>query len=166
MTDPVIPNPIKQSQLQTGLSPQTNQQPKGQTKGGMQGPVEIIRASAQKEIPGSDPEQIVKQIAVLVQRKTIQLLQLGNTVFVIYPQQDGSVEFHTFTTEDPQTLAQRYKMGANSLKQMGFKKAVTYATSPAFVKIARQTGLPVQISQSMQKIGNKTRKAYRFEVNL
>jgi hypothetical protein len=132
----------------------------------MQGPVEIIRASAQKEIPGSDPEALIRQVGFLVQKGIVKLLQIGNTVILISPQSNGTAEFHTFTIEDPEALVQRYKATANSLKQMGFKKAVTYATSPAFVKIAKQTGLPVQISQSMQKIGNQMRKAYKFEVNL
>jgi hypothetical protein len=78
----------------------------------------------------------------------------------------GVAEFHTFTIEDPHVLAQRYAAGAKSLKQMGFKRAQSYSQSPAFVRIARQTGLPVRIKPDMQKIGNKMRRAYKFEVDL
>jgi hypothetical protein len=159
VAEAALPNPIKQSQIETGLSPRASAP-------AFKSPIDIIRTSAQKENPGVNADLILKQVAMLVQSKKIKLLQLGNTVFLIYPQPDGVAEIHTFTIEGPQELAQRYKAGANSLKQMGFKKAVSYATSPAFVRIAQQTGLPVQIKQDLQRIGGKARKAYKFEVTL
>ena len=96
----------------------------------------------------------------------IQLLQIGNTVFMLKPLPDGTVEFHTFTIESIDDLVKRYQAGINTLKEMGFKKAVSYAQSPAFVKIAQQTGLPVQVSQSQTMMGDKMVPAYKFEVNL
>ena len=128
--------------------------------------VEIIRQSAKNEDPNIDIERVIQNLGYMVKQKMVQLLQLGNTVFLLKPQADGSVEFHTFTVEPPSELVKRYKAGINSLKQMGFKKAVSYATSPAFVKIAEQTGLPVRVTQSQQVIGNKAVPAYRFEVDI
>jgi hypothetical protein len=49
---------------------------------------------------------------------------------------------------------------------MGYKKVISYATSPAFVKIAEQTGLPIRVTQSQQVLGNKAVPAYRFEVDI
>jgi hypothetical protein len=49
---------------------------------------------------------------------------------------------------------------------MGFKKAFSYATSPAFVKIAEQTGLPVRTSQTQTMMGDQMVPAYRFEVDI
>ena len=109
---------------------------------------------------------MLKQVALLVQQKKITLLQIHNTVFLITPQPGGVAEFHTFTIEDPQKLVDRYKAGANSLKQMGFKKAVSYAQSPAFVKIAQSSGLPVRISKEQHRIGNVARPSYKFEMDL
>lgn len=145
-----------------------NPSPQGnpETKGGLKSPIEIIKTSGQRETPGSDPIALVRQVDFLVQKGVVKLLQLGNTVFVIYPQPNGTAEFHTFTIEDPQTLVQRYKVAARSLKQMGFKKAVSFASSPAFVKMAKATGLPVKISHDVQKYGNKARQAYKFEIDL
>lgn len=128
--------------------------------------VEIIRQSAKNEDPSVDVERIIQNLGYMVKTKMVQLLQIGNTVFLLKPQADGSVEFHTFTVESPSELVKRYKAGINSLKQMGFKKATSYATSPAFVKIAEQTGLPVRITQSQQIIGNKAVPAYKFEVDI
>lgn len=124
------------------------------------GPVEIIQQSAAKE--GSNPQQLVAQLGELIKRKAVQLLQLGNTVFLLRPQPNGVVELHTFTIESPEKLVQRYKASANSLKQMGFKKVVSYASSPAFVRIARSTGLPIKIGQTAGPQG----QMYTFELDL
>jgi hypothetical protein len=124
------------------------------------GPVEIIQRSAAKE--GANAQQLIAQLGALIQRKVVQLLQLGDTVFLLRPQPNGVVEFHTFTVEDPQKLIARYKAGVNSLKQMGFKKATTYAQSPAFVRIAKSTGLPIRIGQTTGPKGSM----YTFEMDL
>jgi hypothetical protein len=43
---------------------------------------------------------------------------------------------------------------------------VTYSESPAFVKMAKQTGLPVQISQGHQTIGGQKKPVYQFMLSL
>ena len=126
---------------------------------------EIIKQSAEKEI-GGNADQIVNTLSQMVQQKKVQLLQIGNTVFSIIPKGGQTAEFHTFTVEDPEKLVDRFKAGANSLKQMGFKQAVTYSESPAFVKMAKQTGLPVQISQGHQTIGGQKKPVYQFMLSL
>lgn len=165
MVQNVLPNPIKQADLQSF----STHAPKGQGQqgGGVKSPLDIIRDSARKEMPpGSDIEMLIRQVATLIQKQAVKLLQLGNTVFLLYPKNDGSVEFHTFTVENPQELIQRYKSAANSLKQMGFKKAISYAQSPAFVKIAQSTGLPVKVSQTARRTGQQMQPVYQFEVDL
>ena len=166
MAQPTIPNPIKASSLQTGLTPKAPAAPKKPEQKKQVSSTEIIQQSIRKEQPGADVNRIMQTIAYMMQRKMIQLLQLGNTVFLLQPKEPGTVEFHTFTIESPQDLVKRYQAGLNSLKQMGFKKAVSFAQSPAFVKIAEQTGLPVQVSQSQMMMGNQMVPAYRFEVNI
>jgi hypothetical protein len=126
---------------------------------------EIIKQSAEKEL-GGNADQIVNALSQMVQQKKVQLLQIGNTVFTIIPKGGQTAEFHTFTIEDPEKLVDRFKAGANSLKQMGFKQAVTYSESPAFVKMAKQTGLPVQISQGQQTIGGQNKPVYQFMLSL
>ena len=127
---------------------------------------EIIQKSAENEAPGTDMTRFMQTLGYMVEKKMVQLLQIGNTVFMLKPQGDGSVEFHTFTIENPSDLVERYKAGINSLKEMGFKKAFSYATSPAFVKIAEQTGLPVRTSQTQTMQGDQMVPAYRFEVDI
>jgi hypothetical protein len=140
-------------------------------KGGSQRQVssaEIIQQSTQREAPNQDMNRFMQTLGYMIQTKMVQLLQIGNTVFMLkpIPQQPGTVEFHTFTIESPQVLVQRYQAGLNSLRQMGYKKATTYATSPAFVRIAEQTGLPVKVTQSQQVMGDKAVPAYKFEVDI
>jgi len=166
MAQPTIPNPIKASSLQTGLTPKAPAAPKKTDQKKQVSSTEIIQQSVAKEQPGADVNRIMQTIAYMMQRKMIQLIQIGNTVFMLQPKEAGTVEFHTFTVEGLDDLVKRYQSGINTLKQMGFKKAISYAQSPAFVKIAQQTGLPVQISQSQMMMGNKMVPAYKFEVNL
>lgn len=123
---------------------------------------EIIQKSIAQEDPNLDINRALQTIAYMMQEKMIQLLQIGNTVFMLKPLDDGVVEFHTFTIEPINDLILRYRAGINSLKEMGFKKAITYSESPAFVKIAQQTGLPVNISQEKTDKG----MTYKFEVDL
>jgi len=166
MAEPAIPNPIKSSKSETGLTPKAPPKPKQKTQQKQISSSQIIQQSAQKEAPGTDMNRFMQTLAYMMQRKMVQLLQIGNTVFLLKPLQDGTVEFHTFTIESVDDLVLRYKAGINTLKQMGFKKAVSYAQSPAFVKIAQQTGLPVRVSQSQTMMGDKMVPAYKFEVDL
>ena len=159
MPDPMIGKPEK---VQMGKL----KAPKSEAPAKQMTSAEIIEKSAQKEAPGTDMKRFMQTLAYMVQRKMVQLLQIGNTVFMLKPQNDGSVEFHTFTVESPQELVKRYQAGINSLKQMGYKKAYSYATSPAFVKIAEQSGLPVKVTQSQTMQGNQMVPAYRFEVDV
>jgi hypothetical protein len=167
MDDPIIPSPIKQSQLQSFPHAQHKNPVGGQEATKPRTSTDIIRDSLRHELPpGSDVESYLKVVGMLVQRKAVQLLQLGNTVFMLTPKGPGAVEFHTFTTENPQNLVARYKSAINSLKQMGIKKAYSYASSPAFVRIAQSTGVPVKVSQTTKDVGGKMMPVYQFEVDL
>lgn len=168
MAEPMVPNPIRAKDL-AAVSPQKKPNSQAQApKMNLKTSAEIIEQSAKREAPGTDINKFMNTVGAMVQRKMIQLLQIGNTVFMLkpLPDQPGTVEFHTFTIESPQDLVKRYQAGINSVRQMGFKKAVSYATSPAFVKIAEQTGLPVRTSQSQTMIGGKMVPAYKFEVDV
>lgn len=123
---------------------------------------QIIQQSVKQEQPDADINLVLHVLADKVQKKEIKLLQIGNTVFMLKPLDDQTVEFHTFTIEPISDLILRYRAGINTLKEMGFKKAISYSESPAFVKIAQQTGLPVRVSQEKTDKG----VTYKFEVDL
>ena len=145
------------------LRPKKAKAPSGQKMSS----VEIIQRSAQQEMGGQgDPNQVVNGIAVLVQMGKMQLLQLGNTVLTIMPKGGGTAEIHIFTVEPPEELVKRFQTAAKSIKGMGFNRVVTYAESPAFVKMAQQTGLPVKIAQGQQTIGGQAKPTYQFVLDL
>ena len=129
-------------------------------------PTEIIKQSAAKEAPGMNPDQVLGTLNALVQKGAVKLLQIGNTVFSVMPKGGQTAEFHTFTIESPEKLVDRFKAGANSLKQMGFKQAVTYSESPAFVKMAKDTGLPVKVTKGTQTISGQQKPVYQFMLDL
>ena len=115
-----------------------------------------------------DPQkanQMLSLIASKVQKKEVKLVQLGNTVFVIYPRPDKSAEFHSVTVE-PQNLGMRIKTLSNTLKEMGFNKMYTLSITPQSEKLAQETGLPVKRVQSQMMSGNKMVPAFRYEVPL
>lgn len=126
---------------------------------------QIIEASARKEMPNIDPRRVLVGVSAMT-KKGAKLVQIGNTVFLVMPQPDGSAEFHTFTVEPVETLIKRYRAGMNTAKEMGFNKLTSYTNKPEFVKIAKDTGLPVKVSQSQQMINKQMVPAYKFEVNL
>jgi hypothetical protein len=109
--------------------------------------------------------QMLNLIGSKIKKKQVQLVQLGNTVFVIYPRPDKSAEFHSVTVE-PQNLAQRIKTLANTLKEMGFIKMYTLSVTPESEKLAKETGLPVKRVQSQMMSGKGMVPAFRYEVTL
>jgi hypothetical protein len=136
-------------------------------EGGNLSVMEIIQRSAKQEMGGKgNVNQIVNGLAALIKKKAVQLIQIGNTVFMIMPKGGGTAEFHTFTVESPKNLVERFKAGAKVLKQMGFKQAVTYSQSPAFVRMAQQSGLPVKINQGQQTISGQRKPTYQFVLDL
>ena len=127
---------------------------------------QIILSNIKKEAPDQDPQRLFNVMKYMVNQKKGKFIQIGNTVIVATPTSPDVAEIHTFTVEPPETIAKRYKSAANTLKQLGFKKVISYAQSPAFVKIAQNSGLPVKVNQSQQMIGNKMVPAYKFELDL
>jgi hypothetical protein len=162
MAQPAIPNPIKTSSIQTGLTPKAPAQPKKSQRSSL----DIIRQSAQRETPGADVNKLIVSLGTLIDKNVVGLLRLGDTVLMLQPKGDGVVEFHTFTIENPQQLPQRYKEAIPNLKRMGFKKAISYAQSPAFKRIAEQSGVPVKVTQEMRRVGAQMMPYYKFEVDL
>ena len=127
---------------------------------------QIIEASVKVEAPNADVAKVIQGLNLMANRKMIKFVQIGNTVFTLRDVSPGVAEFHTFTVEPVPTLIQRYRTAMNTAKEMGYKKLVSYSTSPAFNKIAQETGLPVKISQSQQIINGKAVPAFQYEVTV
>jgi hypothetical protein len=128
---------------------------------------DILKQAIPREAgPNADVNKVLNQISSLIGLKMAQLVQVGNTVFLIVPKGGKTVEFHLSTIEPISELTKRLVTFSKTLKQMGFEQAVTYVPDKGWLKIAEQTGLPVKISQGAQKIGNDNRPVYQIMVEL
>jgi hypothetical protein len=157
------PNPPPQGPQQQDLSqnPQAVQQ--------FNETAEILWGSAQKEglPPGMTRDRYLGAVAQKLKQGT-RLAQIGKTVFLLTPIEPLVLELHTSTLEDGKALVQRYVVAAKTAKQHGIKKIISYADSPAFVKLAKATGLPVKITQEphMDEITGQMKPMYKFELDL
>ena len=154
MVESVIPNPIKNSELLSFSS-----------KGGGKKP-EQPKSSAEIIQAASPDGLMMKQIEALIQRNAIKLLQIGETVFALHPMQDGAVEAHIITQENPKQIANRVKVLPKSLKQMGFKKVTSFATEPGIARVLQSTGLPIRMTKTSQMISGVQRPILKFELDL
>ena len=128
---------------------------------------DILWASAQKEgvPPDMTRDKFLGSIGQLIKQGAF-LLPYGKTVLMVKPLQQGTAELHTFTTEDGKAVVQAYIAGAKFAKKNGIKHVVSYADSPAFVKYAKQTGLPVKVSQTARMQGGQMQPMYQFDLDL
>jgi hypothetical protein len=131
--------------------------------------MEILWASAQKEgLPqGMTRDRYLGAVAQKIKQGSA-LTQIGKTVFLLTPIAPYTLELHTSTIEDGKALVQRYVTAAKTAKQHGIKKIISYADSPAFVKLAQATKLPVKITQEphMDEITGQMKPMYKFELDL
>lgn len=164
MAQPAIPNPIKASSIETGLTPKGA--PKQAAAPKEATIADIIVQSLKKEDPSVDPMQYTARLSVAEKKGIVKLLKMFNTVFILKPMPDQTVEMHTATIESPDQLVERWKKVPTSLKQMGFKKAISYSQDPSIGKLAQRTGLPIRITQSQRMLGNQMVPSYKFEMDL
>jgi hypothetical protein len=124
----------------------------------------IIKQSAERE-GIKDFDKFVRQLATLMQDKNNKLVQFGNTVFLFKRINPTTAELHTFSSEPPPNLISAFQGAAKMLQKSGIKKVVSYADSPAYVKLVKQAGLPVKVSQGAKVIKGQAKPVYTFELN-
>lgn len=145
--------PQQQPELQNSQQSQVN-------------PLPVILASAKKENPALDQKKFTAQLAKILKNPANKLLQVRNTVFLMFIKQPGVIEFHTFSTSSPQELLQDAKGAIEVVKRAGAKHLYTFTTDPKLVKLVQSTGLPWQVSQSQQSVGKNAFPAYRLDLDL
>lgn len=125
----------------------------------------IIKESVERE-GGGDFGEFMKKLATVVRDPNNKLVMFGNTVFLMKRIKPDTVELHTFSSEPPQNLVAAIQGAAKMLKQQGMKKAVTFGDNPAYVRLAKQTGLPVKVSQGAKVLKGQAKPMYTFELDL
>lgn len=126
---------------------------------------EVISQAATREGAG-DMNAFFKKLATVLQDPNNKLVQFGNTVFLLKRIPPSTVEVHTFSSEPPERMVEAFKAAAKMLKNQGMSKAVTYADSPAYLKVAKATGLPVKVGQSAKVIKGQGKPVYTFTLDL
>lgn len=129
---------------------------------------EVCWQGAQREgLPdGMSRDDFLARLATLVKQGAILFPVSKGTVLFIKPLQPGIAELHTFTTEDGRALIRGYVQGAKAAKKNGVTHIVSYADSPAFVKLAQSTGLPVKVSQTTKMQNGQMKPVYQFDLDL
>lgn len=111
-------------------------------------------------------DTFLTKIMVLLKDENNRLVKTGNTVFFLTNLGDGVVEMHTITSENPNEFAKSAQGLAKTLKSQGLKKIVSYADRPAYIEIAKRTGMPWKTSQTTSVTGDQAGPSYLFELEL
>jgi len=135
-------------------------------KSGKQLPTqEIIRQDAMRN--GFNPQQILETIAKLkLTNQNIQLVQMGNTVFLLMRTPPSTVEMHTFTVENPRAIVGHLKGLTTFLKKAGVKQGFTYSDEPVFKQLVERSGMPIKITQTTKQMGNEMKPVYQYTMDL
>lgn len=140
--------------------------------------VDILRDGLTEQL--GDPaaaQKAVGELDRLARAGLTRLVQIGGTVFLVnqfdsnrqmLPQ--GVGEVHLFTDEPLQVMGQRFAAVANTFKQLGYKKLLSYSLDPGITRIlqgaAQQAKVGLKMSQATQNIGGEMAPVYRIEVTL
>ena len=113
-----------------------------------------------------NPDQFMDQFARIVQSGMIKLVQIGDTVFGIMPKPNGVAQFYIATVEPMSALPERIAAFNKTLKNMGFKQAVSYADTPEWDQIYKQAGVPVKTSRGNMSLFGSSMPKFQFSWEL
>jgi hypothetical protein len=174
MAQPAIPNPVKASSIETGLTPKGKTAPaKPAAKAQPTTSVDIMKAAIMQG-GGSpkDADAFINNLGRAIQAKRSQIVQIYKTVFLLNmvdnkakPLPPGTVEMYPFTVE-PESAAARIKVLPSTLKQMGFKKLISRTDDADDVAMMKSTGLPINVRQEMVYDGRQMSPMYMIEMDL
>lgn len=129
-------------------------------------PFEILRRTFANQMPAANASKFAHAVAVMAKKGLVKPLQIGNTVFLLFPKAPGVYEFHTATVESADKQIARFKMLPTAAKQLGAKKLTSFFQDPVYNRIAKLTGLPWKISMSQQVTADGARPSYKVEIDL
>ena len=133
---------------------------------------EIITKVLTEEMGPKEAQQFLKNVAQMAKTKQAQLVQIGQTVFLLNridskgkPLPPGTVLMFPFTAE-PNQAAERLKVLPNTLRQMGIKKIVSMTDDKNDVEMAKSMGPNVKVTQQMMFDGQQMSPMYYIEMDL
>jgi hypothetical protein len=78
----------------------------------------------------------------------VRVMRSGNTLFVYYNNQDGSVSIAMETADSPRDLIAAIQEFKRAMKVAGFKTAMFTVENPQLTRLLEMAGIPVQIQSS------------------
>ena len=133
-------------------------------KGKTLDPVSIIRSDCIKQ--GANPDDVIQKLAQLLQDPHYNLVQFGNTIFLLHLVQPYTVELHIFTTDNIMGLMNALKEMIDMAKKEGVKKGYSYSDQLPFKQAIERSGLPIKITPTTRQIGTEMKPVYLYEMDL
>ena len=126
---------------------------------------EIIRQDAIRN--GFNAQQVLETVAKLkLTNKNVQLVQMGNTVFLLLRTPPSTVEMHTFTMENPKQIVGHISGLTKFLKKAGITKGFSYSDDPIFKQLVERSGMPIKIEQTVKQIGTQMKPVYQYTMDI
>lgn len=126
--------------------------------------VSIIRKDAITQ--GLDPDKVLYGAYQAKKDPKVELIQMGNTVFLCKLVDQGTVEVHMYTADKMNDILKNFMGLAKLLKNQGLTKGFTYSENPTFKEIVQRSGMPVKISQTQKQLGGQMKPVYMYEMDL
>ena len=171
MVEPIIKGP-KYTEVTKSLKPAEERPIKGGEPAQRLPTFNIIRSVLSEELEPAEVREFVNALTSNCKKRVCQLIQIGNTVFIVnYLNKDGqlmpprTVEFYPLSVE-PEQLASRLSVFPNTLKELGFHAAISYLDDLSDLEELRLTGVPMNITQEMVFDGGEMTPMYKVELRL
>jgi len=126
--------------------------------------LQIITEYFRKEFNGDEKkvEEHLGKLAGTLQGEGVNLVHIGNSVFLVVVIGKGMVEVHTMAVdEDTASLAKSFVQLAEFLKSIDVKVAYTYTDKPGYEIVAKRTRLPFKTKK--MEIEGKQQTVYYLE---
>jgi hypothetical protein len=110
-----------------------------------------------------EADQLILQLAQVVQEDGAKLIHFGNTLFLVLVRDKGVVEFHTLSVnEDGIALSKHLLSLVNYLKNIGAKVVYSYSNDPKFKILAKR--VKVFKTQEVKMPNGQDTTAYYVEL--
>lgn len=111
-------------------------------------PIEdIIWEVSKSRVPSQmTREDYLARFGTLIQQSDANLMQVGDTVFLLLQPAPGMVQATLMSNESPKELPARYRVAANLLRQMGQEKMTSLIKNDEQLAVLQNTGLPLRVT--------------------
>lgn len=110
-------------------------------------PEQILEVDLQR----NQPDYMTFQKSIGFINKTIKdggkILRQGDTLMLFKNVGNDTVEFHSFSADNPTNYLKNMVLFAEMLKKMGFQKAITTYTNPKLSSLFKAAGFDAEITE-------------------